>query len=205
MDHNLKVHWEKVYETKTPQEVSWTQHKPQTSLDFIHQSGLDKSANMIDIGGGDSKLVDFLIEEGYDNITVLDISAKALERAQTRLGDKAAQVNWIVTDITSFVPQQDFDIWHDRAAFHFLTTPEQIDIYVQLVKKHVRKFLSIGTFSTNGPEKCSGLYIKRYDETSLTKLFQPEFSVLNCKIEDHMTPFNTTQNFIFCAMERNSQ
>ncbi|WP_127129164.1 class I SAM-dependent methyltransferase [Pseudoflavitalea rhizosphaerae] len=201
---NLKAHWEKVYETKTPQEVSWTQDKPQTSLDLIHQSGLGKSARIIDIGGGDSKLVDFLIDEGYENITVLDISAKALERAQTRLGNKAAKVIWIVSDITSFVPAQDFDIWHDRAAFHFLTTDEQIDTYVQLVKKHVRKFLSIGTFSTNGPEKCSGLYIKRYDETSLTKLFEPEFSVINCKTEDHLTPFNTTQNFIFCAMERNS-
>ena len=200
---NLKGHWEKVYETKTPQEVSWTQDTPQTSLDLIHQSGLDKSARIIDIGGGDSKLVDFLIEEGYTNITVLDISAKALERSQARLGDKAAKVNWIVSDITSFVPQQDFDIWHDRAAFHFLTTPEQINSYVQLVKKHVRKFVSIGTFSTNGPEKCSGLYIKRYDETSLTKLFEPEFTAINCTIEDHITPFNTTQNFVFCAMERN--
>ena len=200
---NLKGHWEKVYETKTPQEVSWTQDTPQTSLDLIHQSGLDKSARIIDIGGGDSKLVDFLIEEGYTNIIVLDISAKALERAQARLGDKAAKVTWIVSDISSFVPQQDFDIWHDRAAFHFLTTPEQINSYVQLVKKHVRKFVSIGTFSTNGPEKCSGLYIKRYDETSLTKLFEPEFTAIDCKIEDHITPFNTTQNFIFCAMERN--
>lgn len=203
MDQNLKRHWEKVYETKTPEEVSWTQTKPQTSLDLIHSSGLDKSASIIDIGGGDSKLVDFLLDEGYENITVLDISAKALQRAQARLGSKAAKVKWIESDITSFTPQQDYDCWHDRAAFHFLTSPEQIGIYVKLVKQYVRKFLAIGTFSTNGPEKCSGLYIKRYDQPSLTKLFEPEFNTIHCKMEDHITPFNTTQNFIFCSMERN--
>ncbi|MBO9635149.1 MAG: class I SAM-dependent methyltransferase [Chitinophagaceae bacterium] len=202
MDQHLKAHWEKVYETKTPEEVSWTQSWPQTSLDLIHSSGLDKSANIIDIGGGDSKLVDFLLEEGYENITVLDISTKSLERAQARLGHKASKVKWVASDITQFVPDQDFDIWHDRAAFHFLTTPEQIETYVALVKKHVKKFISIGTFSTNGPEKCSGLVIKRYDEPSLTGLFQPEFKTLSCKLEDHTTPFNTTQNFIFCSMER---
>jgi cyclopropane fatty-acyl-phospholipid synthase-like methyltransferase len=202
MDQHLKGHWEKVYETKTPDEVSWTQARPQTSLDLIHRAGLNKSASIIDIGGGDSKLVDFLLEEGYENITVLDISAKALERAKARLGNKAAKVNWIVSDITSFVPQQNFDYWHDRAAFHFLTSPEQIDTYVQLVKEHAKKFISIGTFSTSGPEKCSGLPIKRYDQPSLTQLFEPVFKTISCKTEDHLTPFNTTQNFIFCAMER---
>lgn len=202
MDQDLQSHWEKVYETKTPEEVSWTQARPQTSLDLIHSAGLDRSASIIDIGGGDSKLVDFLLEEGYENITVLDISAKSLERAKARLGDKASKVKWVASDITSFVPDHDFDIWHDRAAFHFLTSPEQIDSYVNLVKKHVKKFISIGTFSTNGPEKCSGLVIKRYDEPSLTSLFQPEFKPLSCMLEDHTTPFNTTQNFIFCTMER---
>lgn len=203
MDQNLKGHWEKVYETKTPQEVSWTQEKPQTSLDLIQHFGTDKTARIIDIGGGDSKLVDFLIELGYENITVLDISAKALERAKARLSNNASKVKWIVSDITHFIPEQDYDIWHDRAAFHFLTTPEQINTYVQLVKKHVTKFISIGTFSENGPEKCSGLLIKKYDEVSLTNLFEPEFKTIICKTEDHMTPFNTKQHFIFCAMERN--
>lgn len=202
MEKDLREHWEKVYETKTPQEVSWTQAIPQTSLDFINGFGLDHTARIIDIGGGDSKLVDYLLEAGYTNITVLDISARSLERAKERLGDKAGHVKWVVSDVTSFVPEQDFDIWHDRAAFHFLTTPEQVDSYIQLVKKHVKQFISIGTFSTNGPEKCSGLVIKKYDGPSLTGLFEPTFKTLNCRTEDHTTPFNTTQNFIFCTMQR---
>lgn len=202
MEKDMKNHWEQVYETKTPEQVSWTQAKPQTSLDLIHSAGADKSASIIDIGGGDSKLVDFLLEEGYENITVLDISAKSLDRAKARLGDKANSVNWIVSDINSFVPAQDYDIWHDRAAFHFLTTQEQIEQYVQLVNSHVRKFISIGTFSMTGPEKCSGLFIKRYDEPSLTQLFEPAFSKTSCLMEDHITPFDTKQHFIFCGMLR---
>lgn len=202
MDNNLKAHWEKVYETKTPREVSWTQEIPQTSLDFINSFGPDKSASIIDIGGGDSKLVDHLLTAGYENITVLDISAKSLEKAKERLGDKAFKVNWIVSDITNFQPEGDFDIWHDRAAFHFLTSPDLVNNYVQLVKKHVRKFICIGTFSLNGPDKCSGLLIKKYDASSLTGLFEPEFKTMICRTEDHITPFNTIQNFIFCTMVR---
>lgn len=199
---NLKEHWEKVYATKTPQEVSWTQDIPQTSLEFINSAGLDKSASIIDIGGGDSKLVDHLLAAGYENITVLDISAKSLERAKERLGDKATKVKWVVSDVTSFVPEQTFDIWHDRAAFHFLTSPEQVAAYVQLVKKYVRRFISIGTFSTDGPDKCSGLYVKKYDGPTLTGLFEPEFKTLICRTEDHTTPFNTIQHFLFCTMQR---
>lgn len=203
MDQHLKAHWEKVYETKTPQEVSWTQEKPQISLDLIQSFGADRSARIIDIGGGDSKLADFLLELGYENITVLDISAKSLERAQARLGNNAAKIKWIVSDVMNFVPEQDYEIWHDRAAFHFLTTDEQINTYVQLVKKHVTQFVSIGTFSLKGPEKCSGLVIKKYDEASLTNLFEPEFKTINCKTDNHITPFNTVQDFIFCALEKN--
>lgn len=205
MKKDLRNHWEQVYATKTPEQVSWTQAKPQTSLNFIHSAGVDTSASIIDIGGGDSKLVDFLLEEGYKNITVLDISATSLERAKARLGEKANNVNWIVSDINSFVPPQDYDIWHDRATFHFLTTPEQIEHYVQLVNNHVRKFISIGTFSMNGPEKCSGLFIKRYDEPSLTQLFEPTFCKTSCLMEDHTTPFDTKQHFIFCGMERSEK
>lgn len=130
-----KNHWENVYETKNPDQVSWTQAKPQTSLDFISSFGLGKEARIIDIGGGDSNLVDFLLQEGYENITVLDISSKALEKAKERLGDAAAKVKWIATDITAFEPAETYDIWHDRAAFHFLTTREQVSKYIGIAEK----------------------------------------------------------------------
>ena len=147
MENNKKNHWETVYETKQPNEVSWTQENPKTSLDFIRKTNLGKSAKIIDIGGGDSKLVDYLLEEGYKDITVLDISAKALKRAQKRLGKKAEKVNWIVSDITEFKPEISYDIWHDRATFHFLTTAQQIKKYVDITEKWVSNFLILGTFS----------------------------------------------------------
>jgi ubiquinone/menaquinone biosynthesis C-methylase UbiE len=206
MEIDRKNHWETVYETKQPIEVSWTQEKPKTSLDFIRETNLGKSIKIIDIGGGDSKLVDFLLEEGYENITVLDISAKALERAQKRLGQKAATVHWIVSDITEFKPDNTYDIWHDRATFHFLTTTEQINSYVSATQKGVSDsgFLIIGTFSDKGPTKCSGLEIKQYTETDLEKQFSDGFKKLKCIVEDHETPFETKQNFLFCSFKRDS-
>lgn len=197
-----KNHWEEVYETKNPDQVSWTQETPKTSLDFIHSFGLDKTAKVIDVGGGDSKLVDCLLEEGYENITVLDISEKALDKAKTRLGEKAQKVNWVVSDITEFKTQNTYDIWHDRATFHFLTTTEQISNYLDIARKNVNGFMLIGTFSTNGPTKCSGLAIKQYDEQSLSAQFKNGFEQLKCTTEDHTTPFGTVQNFLFCSFER---
>jgi len=135
MEIERKNHWETVYKNKQPNEVSWTQENPKTSLDFIRETNLGKSARIIDIGGGDSKLVDFLLEEGYENISVLDISANALERAKKRLGKNAEKVNWIVSDITEFKPETTYDIWHDRATFHFLTTQEQIKKYSEITQK----------------------------------------------------------------------
>ncbi|PXW11011.1 methyltransferase family protein [Chryseobacterium sp. CBTAP 102] len=197
-----KNHWENVYETKSPDQVSWTQKKPQRSLDFIRSSGLGKEASIIDIGGGDSNLVDFLLEDGYENITVLDISAKALEKARQRLGDSAGKVKWIVTDITDFEPTEKYDIWHDRAAFHFLTTPEQVSRYIGIAEKNVNNFIIVGTFSKNGPTKCSGLDIQQYDEESLSEKFEKSFKKLQCITEDHTTPFETIQNFIFCNFKK---
>ena len=200
MENNLKEHWEKVYATKTPQEVSWTQERPAISLDFISSFQLEKSASIIDIGGGDSLLVDFLLDLGYTNLSVLDISAHAIERAKVRLGEKASLVTWIVSDINDFEPLQNYDLWHDRAAFHFLTTQKDIERYVELVSKHAKQ-LVIGTFSTNGPFKCSGLEITQYDENELGQLFGPHgFEVQTTKREDNMTPFGTTQNFVFASM-----
>ncbi|WP_310560064.1 class I SAM-dependent methyltransferase [Flavobacterium sp.] len=202
METDRKNHWETVYQTKQPNEVSWTQKNPKTSIDFIRETHLDKTAKIIDIGGGDSKLVDFLLEEGYENISVLDIAEKALKRAKKRLGDDSEKVNWIVSDITEFKPETRYDIWHDRATFHFLTRPEQIKTYVELAEKWVTNFLIIGTFSENGPKKCSGLDIKQYSEMELEKQFSNSFKKLKCITEDHTTPFETAQNFTFCIFEK---
>jgi cyclopropane fatty-acyl-phospholipid synthase-like methyltransferase len=199
-----RKHWEKVYEIKGPNQVSWTQDVPKTSLDFIHSFGLAKTADIIDIGGGDSKLVDFLLDEGYENITVLDISEKALQKAKNRLGSKAEKVKWIVCDITEFKPTATYDAWHDRATFHFLTTHEQVSKYVSIARACVKGFMMIGTFSISGPEKCSGLQVKQYDERSLTAELENGFEQLKCITEDHITPFNTVQNFLFCSFKRRS-
>ena len=199
MDINRKKHWETVYETKHPNEVSWTQDKPKTSLDFILDTNVSKSAQIIDIGGGDSLLVDFLLEEGFENITVLDISEKALERAKIRLGNKAEKVQWIVSDIIDFKPEISYDVWHDRATFHFLTTKEQIQTYIEITKNWISKYLIVGTFSERGPLKCSGLEIKQYSEVEMENQFLRSFKKIKCISEDHLTPFETKQNFTFCT------
>jgi uncharacterized UPF0146 family protein len=196
-----KQHWENVYETKNPDQVSWTQEVPQTSLDFISNFSLDKNAKIIDIGGGDSKLVDYLLVEGFLDITVLDISAAALEKAKIRLGERAKTVKWVVSDVTEFKPKGTFDVWHDRATFHFLTEQKDIEKYVTIAAKAVNGYLTIGTFSENGPEKCSGLQIKQYTEVSLNKVLEKDFEKIKCVTEDHVTPFQTTQNFVFCSFK----
>lgn len=195
----LKDHWEQVYATKQPNEVSWTQEVPQTSLDFIHSFGIPKTASVIDVGGGDSKLADHLLDEGFRDITVLDISAKAIERAKERLGERAGMVNWIVSDITAFRPERRYDVWHDRAAFHFLTTASQIEQYLAIAQMATKGYMTIGTFSEEGPQKCSGLNIKQYNEVELESILSKGFSKIRCITEDHITPFNTKQNFLFCS------
>jgi SAM-dependent methyltransferase len=202
MNTEKQKHWDIVYQTKNPDQVSWTQAVPQTSLDFIHSFGISKKAKLIDIGGGDSKLVDYLLEEGYENITVLDISAKALEKTKKRLGNKAKKVKWVVSDITTFQPDTTFDVWHDRATFHFLTTEVQVAKYMETARKAVSGYLTIGTFSNNGPEKCSGLPIKQYTEAALAHVLENGFNKLRCITEDHITPFDTAQNFLFCSFKR---
>lgn len=201
---NRKKHWETVYETKTPDQVSWTQETPKTALDFIKSFGLSKTARIIDVGGGDSTLVDYLLEAGYENITVLDISLQALEKSKQRLGERAKKVTWVVSDITDFKPETTYDIWHDRATFHFLTAPDQVEKYKEIVKNSVTGFLIIGTFSEKGPKKCSGLDIQQYSEETLTTAFQNDFEKLQCITEDHKTPFDTTQNFLFCSFKKQS-
>ncbi|MEG1591142.1 class I SAM-dependent methyltransferase [Chryseobacterium sp.] len=197
-----KDHWQNVYETKNPNEVSWTQKIPQTSLNLIEEVSKGKSSKIIDIGGGDSNLVDFLLEKGFENISVLDISAKALEKAKTRLEAQAENVDWIVTDITEFKTITEYDIWHDRAAFHFLTTQDEIKKYVEIVRNVVSDTLIIGTFSVDGPQKCSGLPILQYNEERLKNIFSQDFELVKSFTENHITPFNTIQNFIFCQFKK---
>ena len=202
MSENNKNHWETVYTNKKPNEVSWTQEIPQTSLDFIKGFNISKSAAIIDIGGGDSNLVDFLLADGYTDITVLDISAASLERAKIRLGENSSKVTWIVSDITEFKTERKYQIWHDRATFHFLTSTDQIQEYLKIANIAINGFLAIGTFSENGPTKCSNLNIKQYSETELQSAFQDGFSKIRCINEDHRTPFDTIQNFTFCSFKK---
>ncbi len=197
-----KEHWEKLYLAKQPNEVSWTQEIPKTSLAFIHSFNLPKTAKIIDVGGGDSTLVDHLLEEDFTDITVLDISANAIDRAKKRLGNKSQKVKWIVTDITEFKPGSYFDLWHDRATFHFLTTADHVTKYADIAKNCVNGYLIISTFSQSGPKKCSGLDIKQYSEENLANEFKNEFEKIRCVTEDHVTPFNTIQNFLFCCFKR---
>jgi trans-aconitate methyltransferase len=202
---NRKAHWEKVYSSKQPHEVSWTQELPKTSLNFIHSFNLSKSASIIDIGGGDSKLVDYLLDEGFENISVLDISENAIERSKQRLGERANKVNWIVSDITAFHPTTNYDCWHDRATFHFLTDSEDINTYLAIARQAVKGYMAIGTFSDKGPEKCSMLDVHQYTEEELQQQLTNGFKKIKCVTEDHITPFNTIQNFLFCSFKRNNR
>lgn len=202
-----KEHWENVFSTKTEKEVSWFQSYPKTSMSFIELFNLPLDANIIDIGGGDSHFVDALLEKGYKNITVLDISENAINKAKLRLGTKAVKVKWIISDVSEFMPIEKYDFWHDRAAFHFLTSEEKIYKYVHIAENSINEngFFVLGTFSEQGPKKCSGLEIKQYNETSMSARFEIKFDRIKCFTEDHITPFNTIQNFQFCSFKRNDK
>lgn len=199
-----KKHWENIYQTKPLNEVSWYQPTPETSLDFIRQFNVPKAAKIIDIGGGDSFLADYLLEKGYEDITVLDISEAAIERAKTRMADNAKKIKWIVADAANFQPTEKYDFWHDRAAFHFLTEEKEISNYLDTAQKNINSkgILVIGTFSEQGPKKCSGLEIKQYSENSMTERLKLFFEKIKCITIDHLTPFNTLQNFIFCSFRK---
>ena len=199
-----KEHWETIYGNKSEQEVSWFQPYPATSMQFVELFDLSLDANIIDIGGGDSHFVDTLLDKGFRNIWVLDISSLAIERAKKRLGDRAAVVHWVVSDIVDFDPPVMYDLWHDRAAFHFLTSGKAIAKYVSLAEKAIHKdgILILGTFSEKGPEKCSGLEIKQYSEASMSSRFEVSFDRIRCIEEGHVTPFNTVQHFLFCSFRR---
>lgn len=201
---NTTQHWDNVYNTKAENEVSWFQPYPAASINYVELCDLPMDAYIIDIGGGDSHFAEALLNKGYQHIYVLDISAKAIEKAKQRLGENASKIKWIISDITAFNPPVQFDLWHDRAAFHFLTTEDKIQSYVSIATNAVKKdgHMIIGTFSENGPKKCSGLEIKQYSETSMPARFEAAFDTIRCARENHTTPFNTIQNFLFCIFKR---
>jgi cyclopropane fatty-acyl-phospholipid synthase-like methyltransferase len=193
------AHWEGVYATKGESEVSWFQESPAISLEMIRQANLDHGAAIIDIGGGASRLVDCLLQKGYRSIAVLDLSAAALEAAKKRIGPTAANIDWIVADVTTWQPAGPYDVWHDRAAFHFLTEPRDRAAYLERLRSALRPGgqAIIGTFALDGPEKCSGLPVQRYDGKSLASELGPSFELLDSRTETHHTPWNSTQAFQF--------
>lgn len=201
---NRKKHWENIYQTKELKDVSWFEPTPETSLTFFKQFNVPQNAKIIDVGGGDSFLVDNLLNLGYTDLSVLDISEAALNRAKERLGEKAANVKWIIADAASFKPAEKYDFWHDRAAFHFLTEGKEIEAYLDTVQKNLSPngILIIGTFSENGPKKCSGIDIKQYSEETMTAQLNKYFDKIKCITIDHKTPFDTIQNFVFCSFRK---
>jgi ubiquinone/menaquinone biosynthesis C-methylase UbiE len=199
-----KKHWENIYRTRELKDVSWFQPTPETSLDFFKQFNIPTTAKVIDIGGGDSFLVDYLLDLGYEDISVLDISEAAIERAKKRLGDRAKNVKWIVSDAAAFAPTEKYDFWHDRATFHFLTAEEDISSYLETAQRYINPtgVLVIGTFSEQGPKKCSGIEIKQYSEASMANRLKNFFEKIRCIAIDHETPFDTIQNFVFCSFKK---
>ena len=204
MNNNLKNHWENIYKNKNEDEVSWFQQIPDSSIKLIKSAGID-NPKIIDIGGGRSKLLKSLIDIGYNNLTYLDISEAALKKSKEFLGDQSNKVKWIAEDILNFKTEEKFDVWHDRAVFHFLTEQNLIDKYVELVSKNISNsgHLIIGTFSEKGPLKCSGLDVKRYSKELIEETFLKNFRLINTFHIDHKTPFNTTQNFLFSHFIKN--
>ncbi len=201
---NRKQHWESIYQTRQLTEVSWYQPTPEISLELIQQFNVPLNAKIIDVGGGDSFLVDHLLNLGYLNITVLDISEAAIKRAKKRLGDRSKTVKWIIADAATFEPEETYDLWHDRAAFHFLTDEKEIESYQETASNFISTtgILLIGTFSDHGPKKCSGLVIRQYSEKSLSECFGSAFNKIKCFTTDHKTPSGSVQNFIFCSFRK---
>ena len=199
-----QAHWENVYTTKTEKEVSWFEESPTISLDLIRSTRAGLDAPIIDIGGGASRLVDALIDNGFEALTVLDLSKTALARAQARLGMRGAKVRWIVEDVTTWEPSETYQVWHDRAAVHFLTEPKDRAAYAERVAWAVRPggHVIIGTFAPDGPERCSGLPVVRHDAASLGEILGSAFELMESRRHAHQTPMGATQRFQFSRFRR---
>lgn len=204
MNEERKIHWEKIYATRPLEEVSWYQPHPEVSLRLTEACQVPKDAPVIDVGGGDSLLVDALLDQGYTAVHVLDISGKAIERAQRRLGERATMVRWIESDVLDFSPGEPFAIWHDRAAFHFLTDDAAISRYREIVEQVLPAgaWFILGTFSSRGPAHCSGLSVHRYSEADMEALFGEGFQRVECFEDEHVTPAHAVQCFEFCRFRR---
>lgn len=195
------AHWEKVYKTKAPDAVSWYRAHLDRSLELIEFASPDRTASIIDVGGGESTLVDDLLARGYYNLTILDVSQTALDVTRARIGEAGNRIQWICADVTQAdLPNHSFDVWHDRAVFHFLIAPEQRIAYVQLAARAVRSggHVIVSTFGPEGPVRCSGLDVARYNADSLHHEFGNPFKLINSSKELHETPFGTTQQFLYC-------
>ncbi|CAG8473918.1 15655_t:CDS:1 [Cetraspora pellucida] len=204
--NNVENHWETVYKTKAPNDVSWYCPHLETSLRFIEKATQSQNLSIIDVGGGQSTLVDDLLARGYQNISVLDISETAINGTKERLGKAAKNVKWLTADITQVkLPEHYYDVWHDRAVFHFLTTPEQRAAYVKQVALAMKSggHVIMSTFGPQGPEKCSGLEVIRYDAESLREQFGEQFQLIDSITEIHQTPFDTKQQFLYCYFKVN--
>lgn len=199
-----QAHWENVYTKKGENEVSWFQDNPEPSLRLITKFGTNPDMAIIDIGGGASRLVDSLVAKGFRALTVLDLSEASLKAAQTRLGERAASVHWLIADATTWEPSQEYDVWHDRAAFHFLTEKRDCVAYVARVRRALKVggHAIIATFALEGPEKCSGLPVVRYDPASLGKVLGPEFMLKETLRHEHATPWGSQQVFQFSVFRR---
>jgi 2-polyprenyl-3-methyl-5-hydroxy-6-metoxy-1,4-benzoquinol methylase len=199
-----KKYWDTIYREKSTIDLGWFQEVPTISLDLIKSAGIEKDARIIDVGGGDSFLVDHLLALGYSNITVLDLSESAIERGKKRLGSKGSEVHWICSDIRDFNTDEKFDLWHDRACFHFLIDDSDIQVYVSKVNQFLNEkgAVILGTFSKTGPKKCSGLPIQQYDSISITKKFIQDFYVEKSIEATHITPSLARQNYVFCRLKR---
>jgi trans-aconitate methyltransferase len=203
-DVSRQNHWENVYATKGENEVSWFQEAPEPSLQLIELAGTTRSSGIIDIGGGASRLVDCLVSQGYEDVTVLDLSAAALASARSRIGEAANRVTWIAADVTDWEPSRTYDIWHDRAAFHFLNHPKDQMAYVARLRRALCPggHAIIGTFAPDGPERCSGLLVSRYDANSLAATLGGGFELIDTRRHEHTTPWGATQKFQFSTFRR---
>lgn len=200
-----KNHWEEVYRSKAPDAVSWYRSHLETSLRLIAETTSDRNANVIDVGGGESTLVDDLLERGYRTLTVLDMSAVALDATKRRLGPAAEQITWVEADITTAdLPEHRYDVWHDRAVFHFLTEASQRDAYIRLLARALKPggHVVIATFGPAGPVRCSGLEVKRYEAQQLSDELGAGFELVISTLEEHHTPAGYSQQFLYCHFRK---
>jgi len=193
------AHWQRLYETRSADQVSWYEPVPERSLELIRATGIPLEAPILDVGGGASLLVDHLLASGYTDISVLDLSPAALAQARARLGPAAGQVTWIAADITSFVPERRYALWHDRAVFHFILRPDEQRRYLAALRKGLAPHghVVLATFGPGGPERCSGLPVQRYSVAALEVLLGPGFQLRSSRIEQHRTPGGETQEFLY--------